>query len=68
MSRLRQLSREEKEALVLRLEAGERVAAVAAETGGASQVAVRMAGRLAGVGSCGLEPQTRSQARRARGG
>jgi len=33
MSRLRQLSREEKEALVLRLEAGERVAAVAAETG-----------------------------------
>ena len=34
MSRLRQLSREEKEALVLRLEAGERVAAVGAETRG----------------------------------
>jgi hypothetical protein len=33
MSRLRQLSSEEKEALVRRLEAGERVAALAAETG-----------------------------------
>jgi transposase len=33
MSRLRQFSSEEKEALLLRLEAGERIAAVAAETG-----------------------------------
>ncbi len=62
MSRSRQLSTEEKEALARRLEAGERVAALARETGVLRKSLYPMAGRLAGDGGRGPQPQARSEA------
>ncbi|HEY1452924.1 MAG TPA: helix-turn-helix domain-containing protein [Roseiarcus sp.] len=54
MSRLRQLSREEKEALVLRLEAGERIAAVAAETGALRKSLYEWRAAWRAMGAAGL--------------